>query len=355
MSLLIGAGALLLGACTSTAPGSPSARVTIGSGSKVEVTQAPPPVSADAGVVALQNQFEKVVEDVQPSVVQIETAVGLGSGVVFDDKGDIVTNNHVVEGYGGVLKVTTSDGHTYTDGVTLLGTYPADDLAVIRVPNGNLHPATFADSSNVKVGELALALGNPLGLQSSVTEGIVSAVGRTLDEPGSGPFSRGQGPILTNLIQTSAPINPGNSGGALVDISGQVIGIPTLAANSPQSGQAPGIGFAIDSNTAVTVAQQLIASGHVTNTGRAYLGVTTQDIPSGVLISSVVGGGPAAAAGIKEGDIIVSVDGKPVPTHDDLVSVLAQYKPGDKVQVRLHHGDGTFATVTVTLGTLPAQ
>ncbi|HEV2953924.1 MAG TPA: trypsin-like peptidase domain-containing protein [Candidatus Dormibacteraeota bacterium] len=358
------AAALLVGlaACTVPITTKPQAKVNVNSG-PVTTNNTSPAVAADPGVLSLETQFEKVVAQDQPSVVQIETAAGLGSGVVFDGLGDIVTNNHVVENYGGVLIVTDFSGHTYSNqktasNVVLLGTYPADDLAVIRVANSSLQQATFADSSQVKVGQLALALGNPLGLQSSVTEGIVSATGRTESEGATDPFGNSTGNRLTSLIQTSAAINPGNSGGALVDINGDVIGIPTLAAGDPNSsGQAPGIGFAIDSNTAVLIAKQLIANGKVTNTGQAYLGVTTEQITdgAGVRVDSVVAGGPADSAGVKVGDLIVTLSGKATPTEDDLVGALAASKPGDKVQVGLRHSDGSSSTVTVTLGTKPPQ
>jgi putative serine protease PepD len=154
--------------------------------------------------------------------------------------------------------VTTAEGKTQT--ASLIGTFPVGDLAVIRVP-GPLRPATFADSSTLKVGMLVLAVGNPLGLQSSVTEGIVSAVDRTVSESGA--------ITLPDMIQTSAAINPGNSGGALVDLAGGVVGIPTLAAVDPTLGAANGIGFAIPSNTVNDITTQIIANGHVVNSHRA--------------------------------------------------------------------------------------
>src|SRR6476646_4165133 len=173
----------------------------------------------------LQNAFVSVYRKVSPSVVQIETSEGLGSGIVFDTQGDIVTNAHVV-GTATAFTVTTSTGKRVK--ASLVGKFPADDLAVIKVSGAALHPAAFADSSQLRVGDLAMAIGNPLGLQSSVTQGIISALGR--QEP------EGNGVVLQNAIQTSAAINPGNSGGALVNIGGSVIGIPTLAASDPQLG-----------------------------------------------------------------------------------------------------------------------
>ena len=213
--------------------------------------------SAPAIAGALQADFVNVVNHVSPSVVVIETSSGLGSGVVFDADGDIVTNNHVVAG-STKFSVTLADGQKL-DG-KLIGTYPAGDLAVIHVTGTNLQPATFGDSSKLVVGDIVLAVGNPLGLQSSVTQGIVSALDRKVPESKT--------VTLPDVIQTSAEINPGNSGGALVDLAGDVVGIPTLAALDPQLGDtaAPGIGFAIPSNVVVDVAGQLIANGRVVTT-----------------------------------------------------------------------------------------
>ena len=301
-------------------------------------------VSPSVGV-ALQNAFVSVYRKVSPSVVQIETTEGLGSGIVFDSKGNIVTNNHVV-GSAKTFTVTTSTGKRLKG--TLVGSFPADDLAVIKVAGGGLHPATFADSSKLRVGDLAMAIGNPLGLQSSVTQGIVSALGR--QEP------EGNGVVLQNAIQTSAAINPGNSGGALVDIGGNVIGIPTLAAADPQlGGAAAGIGFAIPGNTVRSIAGQLVRFGHVVNSGRPYLGVTIGDTGSGVYIGKVETGSPAARAGLKAGDVIVAVDGKQTPTSDQLGTVLAGYKPNQTVTLKVVHQSGATDLVKVTLGEYPGK
>ena len=208
-----------------------------------------------ASASTLQQRYTQIVSQVGPSVVLIQTDQALGSGIIFDSAGDIVTNNHVIAGANS-LQVVLANGSQYP--AQLIGSVPADDLAVLRVSATGLRPAAFADSSKLAVGDIALAIGNPLGLQSSVTQGIVSALGRSVNED--------NGVTLPNAIQTSAAINPGNSGGALVNIQGQVIGIPTLAAVDPQlgGGQAPGIGFAIPSNTVHNVATQLINEGKVT-------------------------------------------------------------------------------------------
>jgi S1-C subfamily serine protease len=223
-----------------------------GSGTPPATTGGVPAAMALANQPAsLQQQFVALVKRVSPSVVQIRTTQALGSGVVFDGRGDIVTNAHVVAGASRVV-VTLASGESHP--ATVVGRDLGNDLAVIRLSGGQPRPATFADSSQLQVGDIALALGNPLGLRSSVTQGIVSAIGRRVSESNS---------VTLSTIQTSAEINPGNSGGALVDLSGRVIGIPTLAAVDPEMGgsAAPGIGFAIDSNTVRRVAVALIGAG----------------------------------------------------------------------------------------------
>jgi putative serine protease PepD len=217
-----------------------------GCGSSPVAMSTDPPAT---NIASLQEQFVSLIKRVSPSVVQIRTERALGSGVVFDDRGDIVTNAHVV-GSSRLVVVTLASGQI--DPATVVGTDVANDLAVIQLTHRRPPAAKLADSSQVAVGDIAVALGNPLGLRSSVTQGIVSAVGRSVSE--------GNGVTLSSVIQTSAPINPGNSGGALVDLSGRVIGIPTLAAIDPEMGgsQAAGIGFAIDSNTVRRVADALM-------------------------------------------------------------------------------------------------
>ena len=307
---------------------------------------------------AVQNAFVSVTERVRPSVVEIRTSSGLGSGVVFDAKGDIVTNAHVVGNATSFQVLQASSASPRP--ATLVGRYRPDDLAVIKVSGAaNLRPASFGDSAKLKVGDPVLAIGNPLGLASSVTEGIVSAVGRTVSEPaGAGS----PGPTLPDTIQTSAAINPGNSGGALVDLAGQVVGIPTLAATDQQlGGAAPGIGFAISSDMVTRIARQLIATGQVTSSGRAALGVavttaTTPDgTPAGAGVVSVTSGGPAAKAGIRPADVITAVNGTPTPDSQTLSAVLAGLHPGQAVTVRVTHPDGSTATVHVTLGQLPGS
>jgi putative serine protease PepD len=322
-----------------------AALVLAGCGHPASSSAPPPGLDMKPSAAALQQQFVDVVKEVGPSVVLIRTSEGLGSGIVFDAKGDVVTNNHVVDNAGG-FQVTLANGRQYR--ARLVGSFPADDLAVLHVDAGGLHPATFADSSRLQVGDVALAIGNPLGLQSSVTEGIVSALGRTVDED--------NGVALPNVIQTSAAINPGNSGGALVDLEGKVIGIPTLAATDPElgGGAAPGIGFAIPSNTVRDIATQLISQGKVTNSHRAYLGVeVAATTGGGLLVTRVQAGGPAAKAGIRAGELVTAVDGAATPDPATLADVLAGLRPGRSVTVAVADPDGARRTVRVTLGQFP--
>jgi putative serine protease PepD len=342
--------ALLAAVALAGCPG-PGAGSDTGSGTGTG-SAAPSPAAADAET--LETAFQRVIGDVLPSVVEIRTSTGLGSGVVYNDRGDIVTNAHVV-GTEQAFEVLAS-GSAGPLEATLVGSYPPNDLAVIRVTDGeSLRPATFGDSSGVEVGQLVLAMGNPLGLEATVTNGIVSATGRTVTEP---PSAASPGATLPDAIQTSADINPGNSGGALVNMDGDVIGIPTLAAVQPQAGAAaPGIGFAIPSNQVTHLADQLVEDGVVTDSGRAALGVRVTTVvdssgkPQGVGVVDVVPGGPAAAAGIQPGDVIMSVDGQEAPSTDALGAVLAELEPGDTVPVVVLRG-GNEQEVEVALGEL---
>jgi putative serine protease PepD len=320
-------------------------------GASLATSSTPPSKTTTSAVAppgfALQGAIVNVVQSVSPSVVQIEDQTGLGSGIVFDAAGDIVTNNHVVSG-AKALTVTTSNGRQYPGRV--VGSFPPDDLAVIKVSGAHLKPATFADSSKLKVGDLAIAIGNPLGLRSSVTDGIVSAFREAVQEDNN--------VTLPSVIQTSAAINPGNSGGALVDIQSHVIGIPTLAATDPQlgGGSAPGIGFAIPSNLVKDIAGQIVANGKVVDSHRAYLGISVGDTSGkGVYVGSVKAGGPAAKAGIRVGDAIVSVDGEQISTTSVLTTVLAGLKPGRPVPVVVKSQSGKKTTLRVTLGTYPGS
>ncbi len=301
--------------------------------------------------------YASVVRQVLPSVVLIRTGNGLGSGVVLDRSGNIVTNAHVA---GNATKFGVQvAGDTAPRSARLVGTYPPDDLAVIRADNpAGLQPARFGDSGKVQAGDVVLAIGNPLGLSGSVTQGIISATDRAVTEPAA---EGSPAATLPGAIQTSAPINPGNSGGALVSASGQVIGIPTLAAGSPQGGgQAQGIGFAIPSNLARDIATQIIDTGHVTNSHRAAIGAEVATVlgqdgtAGGVGVVAVTSGGGAERAGLRPGDVIRAVDGAQIPDTTALTQALAAAKPGDEVTVTVSR-DGQDRSVQVTLGELPGS
>ncbi|WP_199528180.1 trypsin-like peptidase domain-containing protein [Kitasatospora sp. SolWspMP-SS2h] len=340
--------ALLVTGCSSSGSGSSSTAAASSSSS----SSAPAPSSSNQ----LEQDYQQVISQVLPSVVQITAGDSLGSGIVFDDKGDIVTNAHVV-GTATTFTVTLANSTKPLD-AALVGSYPDSDLAVIRLDNppGGLKPAAFADSAKVAVGQITLAMGSPLGLSSSVTQGIVSAVGRTVSEPKT---TDSPGATIGNMVQTSAAINPGNSGGALVNLSSQVIGINTLTAVDPElnGSAAPGIGFAIPAATVTSIADQLIKDGKVSNSGRAALGVTVRPYfdanfqPAGAAVVSVVDGGPAASAGLQAGDVITKVGDTAITSPSALTTALASQSPGAKVTVG-YQRDGQDKTAEVTLGTL---
>ena len=303
-----------------------------------------------------------VIAKVRPEVVLItvntQQGTALGSGVIIDKRGYIVTNNHVVSGATNV-QVTLFNGANVAGQVA--GTDPADDLAVVKFtpPSANISAATLGDSSKLQVGEDVLAIGNPLGIMQTVTNGIVSALGRSVSE-GQG------GATLPGAIQTDAPINPGNSGGALVDLQGNVIGIPTLTAIDPEfNAPANGVGFAIPSNRVSFIAPQIISNGTVSHTGRAALNIGVEPVDpnlaqmnnlpvnSGVLITSVQNGGAAAHAGLQAGDVIVQVDNTPVVDTSTLSDALLNKDPGNTVAVHIYRGTQQM-TMNVTLGELQA-
>src|SRR6266566_2674433 len=304
---------------------------------------------------------EAVIARVRPAVVEVKVTTpnggALGSGVIIDRRGYIVTNNHVVNGAQSI-SVVLYDGTQVP--AQLAGTDPADDLAVLKItpPAAGLTVATLGDSSKLQVGQDVLAIGNPLGITQTVTNGIISALGRNVNEQ--------NGAVIPNAIQTDAPINPGNSGGALVDMQGNLIGIPTLSAIDPQfNTPANGVGFAIPSNRVATIVPQIISSGSVTHTGRAALGVhvasvdanlAAQDnlsVDHGAYVADVVSNGAAASAGIKAGDVIVQINNTPVNDTQSLGEALASHNPGDTVAVHIYRGSQQM-TINVKLGELQA-
>ena len=302
--------------------------------------------TTDPGL-ALQRDYVSAVKSARSSVVEISSDIGLGSGVVYDTKGDIVTNAHVL-GSATTFTVTLSNGKRLS--ARLVGAFAPDDLAVIRVnaPKG-LQPAAFGDSSALEVGDIVLAFGSPLGLSSSVTDGIISFNGRSVSE--------GNGVVLQDLIQTSAAINPGNSGGALVDLAHRVIGIPTLSA-SDGSSSAPGLGFAIPSNTVKLIVPQLIANGRVATAGRAGLGLSGADAnsydgkPIGVQVTSVQSNGPAAKAGIVAGEMVIALNTSPTPDYNTLLTLVTHFRPGNRVTLTVLGLNGIKRSVSLVFADL---
>lgn len=299
-----------------------------------------------------------------PSVVAIRVEVqgggAQGSGVVIDEQGHILTNNHVVDGaVQGGLKVSLSDGRTYA--ATIAGTDPSTDLAVVTITNppSDLKPIAMGDSAALKVGDPVMAVGNPLGLASTVTTGIVSALNRpvtTGDEQSQFGSSQSE-PVYTNAVQTSAAINPGNSGGALVDANGRLVGINSSIASTGSSGGNIGIGFAIPVNEAKVIADQLISTGSAQH---AYLGVKLQDgegkdgtaTRSGALIASVSPNTPAANAGLQQGDIVIGIKGVSVESMDSLIAHIRAEKVGSTVPLTVLR-NGSTTELSVTLAARP--
>ena len=304
---------------------------------------------------SLQSSYEATVTKALPSVVEVSSGGITGSGVVFDNRGDVVTNAHVV-GKHTTFEVRSSMA-SQTMKARLVGVFAHDDLAVIKVGKGSgqLRPARWANSDKARVGQIVLAMGSPYGLTDSVTQGILSATGRTVtgpDDPGKPPTT------IVNALQTSAAINQGNSGGALVLLTGHVLGIPTLTATDPElGGRVEGIGFAIPANTVVSIARQLITRGKVTKSDRASLDivgethVNAEHVPDGVAVAQAVAGGAAAAAGIRTGDVIAGVAGQPTPDVARLDEVLVGFAPGHRVKVELLRG-GNPRQVTLRLASL---
>lgn len=282
--------------------------------------------------------FGSLLEQLYGGQMQMpnNVSVAYGSGVVISPDGYIVTNNHVVEG-ASKIEVTFNDKHKRT--ATIIGNDPSTDLALIKVEASDLEYLAFADSDEVKVGEWVLAVGNPFNLTSTVTAGIVSAKARNIN-------ILGDGSTIESFIQTDAAINPGNSGGALVDMDGNLIGIN--AAIASRTGSYEGYSFAIPSNIVKKVVEDFLQYGSLQ---RAYLGISIVEITeelaeekgitemSGVYIMNVEERGGAKAAGIKEDDILLSVNNIPVNSNSQLIGVIGQYRPGDKVKVKVQRKD----------------
>ncbi|WP_062208975.1 S1C family serine protease [Demequina oxidasica] len=301
-----------------------------------------------------EGSVASIAAAVMPSVVSIETATAQGSatgtGFVIREDGYILTNNHVVDGANNdTVKVLKSDGSIEEGKV--IGTTPEYDLAVVKIDEKGLSPLVLGDSDQVVVGDAAIAVGSPLGLDSTVTTGIISALHR--------PVTAGDGtqaPAYIDAIQTDAAINPGNSGGPLINSAGEVIGInsaiASLGGSATQQAGSVGLGFAITSNQARRTAEQLINDGEATF---PVIGVLLDERYNGEGIkvvddsSGVIADGPSAAAGIEPGDIITQIDGRPVTRSDELVVAIRAKAPGDDVVLTVKQGDST-KEVTVTLG-----
>jgi putative serine protease PepD len=283
-----------------------------------------------------------VAEAVLPSVVHVTTGQGEGSGVVMTSDGTIITNNHVVAG---ATKLTVTFSNGKTAGATIVGTDPAGDIAVIKAQNvSGLAAAKFGDSDALRVGDTVLAVGSPLGLQGSVTAGIVSALHRTISSGEQG------GKSIADAIQTDAAINPGNSGGALVNLAGEVVGINTaiLTAGQDSNGNI-GVGFAISANRARAAADQLAKGGKVSH---PYLGVQLGDGDGGALIGGVVAAGPADKAGMKTGDLVTKIGSAQINKASDLINAIQAAKVGDQLTMTVKR-NGAEQQLTVTLGESP--
>jgi len=306
-----------------------------------------------------------VADKVLPSVVMISakgaTSAGTGSGEVINSNGDILTNNHVIAPAvnGGSLTVSFTNGKTAP--AKLVGRDPLTDVAVIRVSDtAGLTPIAIGSSSALVVGQPVVVLGAPLGLSSTVTSGIVSALDRTIQVPGEDS----QAALLINAIQTDAAINPGNSGGALVNCDGQFVGIPSAGASVPtssgeSSGGSIGLGFAIPESLAIPLANEIISTGKVSH---AYIGLqatpvaanaaTVSGTAEGLLVNGIDPSGPAQAAGLAVGDLITSIDGQPAVSTDQIAELMLTKSPGDKVSVD-YTRNGASRSASITLASMP--
>ena len=315
-------------------PNTPSAKLTI----------------SDQSVdLALPNESDEpvatVAETVAPSVVRIDTATGTGSGIIYDQNGSVVTNAHVVLG-SETVEVQLADGTRATGKV--LGSDPAVDIAILQIQeNLNFRKATFASLDTVRVGQLAVAIGSPFGLEQSVTAGIVSAVNRAVPTLNIENGSR----TVLEMIQTDAPINPGNSGGALVDRQGRVVGMNTLIRTDGNIEGNLGVGFAIPTDTIFLVTERLITGESLEN---GFLGISGQDPTigrAGALVIEVVNGSPADQSGLQEGDLIIAVDGSPVLGMSELAARIRLTSPETVVAIDIVR-NGEEIGLNVVLGAL---
>jgi serine protease Do len=304
-----------------------------------------PPVTAQQRSTEEETVI-RVARSATPAVVSVSRRGGSGSGVIVRPDGHIVTNAHVV-GNARTVEVSTADGRTFQG--TVLGTDSDIDIAVVKINGTNLPVAPIGDSDRLEPGQIAVAIGNPLGLDRTVTRGVVSAVNR--DPRGIG--------IAGGLIQTDAAINPGNSGGPLLDSSGRVIGINTAVLAGTT-----GLGFAVPINLAVDVLNQIVTTGRVR---RAFIGISSREITpevaryfnlpveEGVVVVTVAPNSPAARAGIRQGDFVVGMNGSPIRDSGDLVRLLRARRPGDTARLQLVGENGARREVSVRLGEADAR
>ena len=314
----------------------PAARNTSGGATPSSIYRADSP-----GVVTVTDAANAPAQ-ANPFVPQTQQKVQqLGSGFVIDTQGHVITNDHVIAG-GSDIRVSFGNGRQYTTKV--VGADPASDVAVLQVnaPRSMLHPVAFAPSTGLQPGDPVYAIGNPFGLDRTMTAGIVSAVGRDIQAP--------DGRTIPNAIQTDTAINHGSSGGPLLDTSGRVVGVTSQIQGGTVDANV-GVGFAVPGDTARSVAQELIAHGTASH---AWLGVQAQTTSKGVAVAKVSSGSPAAKAGlVAKRDVIVSLDGRAVRTSTDLAGAVAERRPGDRITLHVVRG-GAGRDVTVTLGNLPA-
>jgi putative serine protease PepD len=344
---LVAIGVLL--ACVLFGAGILGAKVLLDGESASGPTAALPAAPGAAAPDARARAVRDIYANAGPSVVFIKSEEGAatasGSGFVIDSNGTIVTNSHVVSGAQGVSVRFEKSGKTVP--AEVLGTDLSSDLAVLRVDASNtqhLKPLQLADSDSVHVGDLAVAIGYPLGLDQTVTQGIVSAVNGS-------PIRSPNGFSIDKVIQTDAPINPGNSGGPLLDAAGRVIGINSQIATAAAGGGNVGIGFAVPSNTVRQVVPRLRSGGSIK---RAYLGISTtpSTVGQGAQVADVVPGAPADAGGIRIGDTISRVAGKEIGAPEDISAAIENRRPGDKVEIEVKRA-GATAKLQVRLGTRP--
>lgn len=310
------------------------------------ITEAPIKYPQSSGQPGTSGVAE-IARVILPSVVRIDASgpaatgrgsTSTGSGVIFRPDGFIITNDHVVSGAIGI-EVTLPSGEKLP--AKLVGTAaPSDDIAVIKVDRNDLKAAVFGSISTLSVGDLAVAVGSPFGLEGSVTAGVVSALHRNFEVDGGQRF--------TDAVQTDASINPGNSGGALANAKGEVIGINSVAAVSSSGG---GIGFAIPSDIARTDAEQIISTGRA---ARPFMGITGENVPGrqGAVLQEVSEGGPAAQAGMQPGDVIVQIENTKVGSMEELISALSRLKVDQTVTVKYRRG-GSEKTTQVKLQARP--